>query len=112
MKPISTLLGGGGPIVTIPASIFKTGSTSAITSTSQAATVSGGTAPYTYLWTVFNQTGNKGVTIVLNTAAATQFQISATVPGDEGSCSVTCTVTDAFGRVGVSNVGHIVLDRF
>ena len=105
------MLGGISMIVTIPTTATGAGTTSAISTPSIATTVTGGTAPFTYLWTVSNQTGSKTVIVNTPTAASTAFSIGGTVPGDSGTCNAKCTVTATGGATAVSNICAVQLDR-
>jgi len=62
------------------------------------ATVTGGTAPFTYVWTV---TGD--FSALSTTAPTNAFQSIALSPGAEANGDAYVTVTDAAGSVAVSN---------
>lgn len=65
------------------------------------ATPSGGTAPYTYLWSVV--AGDPGASFTASTSATTKVQIFLN-PGDNLLEYVQCKVTDASSRVAYTNV--------
>lgn len=72
-----------------------------VTTNSVTATVSGGTAPYTYAWT--RVSGDAGFNALTGSSASTRFRISLDV-GGEAFAVFRCTVTDARGRTGTVDV--------
>lgn len=91
---IGIIAGGGFSVTVTPASVSGVGTQTGIAT----ATVSGGSSPYTYLWTVEGD----ALTPDAPTFASTRFVGSP--PGAETFIvSAVCTVTDAGGRVAVSN---------
>lgn len=63
--------------------------------------VTGGVAPYTYLWEEVSSTGTW--TIIQNTASFTGFIAEAVTPFDTRDAEFKCTVTDANGEEAVTN---------
>lgn len=93
-----------------PGVISATGSTSTITTTSAAVAVTGGTSPFTYLWSpaAYN-TDSVGITSP--TAAITTFRRGACNSGDTYLGDFTCEVTDALGVVATTNVVSVDITR-
>lgn len=63
------------------------------------ANVTGGTAPFTYVWTA-----DSGWSALSPTNYATSFRSPGLNPGDEATGSAYVTVTDANGATAVSNI--------
>lgn len=98
--------GGGGTPATGPLaiSLSSTNATGAsagstVTSNTITATISGGTAPYTSLWTI---TTSDGITITTPNSPATAFRKSSAIAWREYVGTAKLTVTDALGAVKVS----------
>lgn len=64
------------------------------TSTTAYATPSGGTAPYTYLWTIEDEIGGT-ITVDAPTASSTTFSVSGIPTSEFWTGTGRCTVTDA-----------------
>lgn len=64
-------------------------------------TVTGGTPPYTYLWTKI--TGDANWSIAAPTNPNTFFRRSGVSQGTSWSASFHCTVTDSIGQISVSD---------
>lgn len=73
---------------------YESGTGTAI-SNSTTITPSGGTAPYTYAWTVVSYNAGVSPTVNLPTAATTAFTQTSMGPGDYFVAVFRCTVTDA-----------------
>lgn len=74
------------------------------------ATVTGGTAPYTYLWARTGGDLNQSVSIPNNTATANFFDGRSGTSGEvDSTANFACTVTDATGASATSNtvVSHV-----
>lgn len=96
--------GGSFSVSVSPGDVFKTGSgktgAHVLTTGPVTATVSGGDAPYTYLWA--RVSGDADIAPVAPTGASTAFSASC-FPDDSFEASFTCTVTDAAGMSIVSD---------
>lgn len=79
---------------------------SEITSNIVSATVTGGTAPYTYAWTV---TTSDGIVALNPTSPSTAFRKSGGVQGTTYSGTAVLTVTDSAAVVRVSATVNISL---
>lgn len=86
-----------------PASLYKVGYASSITTPSTTVTPTGGTGPYTYAWTWF--AGPAG-TISINSASAatTTFTGSSMALYDDNNGTARCTVTDSASHTATVNV--------
>lgn len=92
--------------VSVPGSVSKTGFTAILTTSAVAATVTGGIGPFTYSWTVANQTGSRDVDVVTPTGSSTAFRIIGSMSADEGTCDAVCTITDT-GNGGATTVSNV-----
>ena len=100
--------GGGGLVVSAtPATLSKFGTSSSLTTSNATATPSGGTAPYTYAWTV---PGGLGVSANSPTSATSSFTATGLTPGNVVSCDATITVTDSLGATATDTV-HLNFER-
>lgn len=109
-KRLMMLLGG---VATAPMAVAlnttsATGASfnSEITSNIVSATVSGGTAPYTYAWTV---TTSDGIVALNPTSPSTAFRKTGGVAGSTYSGTAVLTVTDSAAVVRVSATVNISL---
>ena len=84
--------------------IVSSGNTSTFT-----ATPSGGTAPYTYSWTLLSQSGDGTVSVDTPTASSTSLDYTGLVStGQYVDYSFQCTVLDSFGATAYSIVSGSV----
>ena len=74
--------------------------TGAVTTNAVTVSVSGGTGPFTYLWTYVS--GYAGFTANTDTLATTTFSGTLTLPGQDRTGVWRCTVTDTFDSSTVS----------
>ncbi len=74
---------------------------SAATFTSNTATPSGGTAPYTYAWFVNTFSGG-AVVVTSPTSASTTVTVSGVLAGETAQVVLGCRVTDSLGAVGTT----------
>lgn len=100
--PIYTAGGGAGLVVeanpiVVTGAAGSSGTPNVPTNT-VTVTVSGGTAPYSYLWTEIP--GDFDWSIGSPNAASTRFTALDVAAGDQYFTSFECTVTDARGRTG------------
>lgn len=72
------------------------------------ANVTGGTAPFTYAWTIVGT----GFTALSPTSATTTFKSTPLGPGDEVFAAAYVTVTDAVGAVDNSNNVDLYANNF
>lgn len=93
------MMGGEAPMVVSLDTTHATGTTTGTSATSNtvSATVSGGTAPYSYSWAVTNE-GDAAIFAVSPTTPATAFRDNDLSPGDFHRASAILTVTDALMR--------------
>lgn len=92
-----------------PESAVRVGFNSTVTSLAFTATPVGGTAPYSYAWTIVSYTG--ALPTALNpTFASSSFRQTGLVEGDSNPCVVRCTGTDAIGAV-ASDTAEITFER-
>lgn len=93
--------GGGGTLVVTasPSSSSVSGNNTTLTSVGITATPSGGTAPYTYSWSVVST--DTAASINSPTLATTTVRGSDIV--DFGSTTIHCVATDSLGVSGTSN---------
>ena len=98
--------GGGGLAVNIdPALVIGSALTddpATVTTATATASVTGGTAPYTFAWAL--DSGNVGWTATNPTAATTSFRFATIGPGDSEFGVFEVTVTDARGRTATGTV--------
>ena len=87
-----------------------TAATSTITTGSVTATLSGGTAPYSYLWQAASY-NTDGIGITTPTAASTSFRRTGCISGDGYLGDFYCTVTDAMGVVANSGMVSVTITR-
>lgn len=82
--------------VTISPSPFFRGShsSSTITSGLVTATPTGGSAPYTYAWSVLS---SSPTTVTIDNPSSASTTVTADASSGEVNCSLRCTVTDASG---------------
>ncbi len=85
-----------------------TGSTFTITTGSVTASVSGGTAPYSYSWV---ELFGGGIDIVSPTSATSTFRATGMTSGEVRSAAFNCVVTDATGAVATSGDLSVTIDR-
>lgn len=79
-----------------PASVHGTSSgTGTVSTNNTTVTPTGGTAPYTYAWTVLAYDNGVSPTIAGPTSATTGFTQTSVGPGEFYSATFRCTVTDA-----------------
>jgi hypothetical protein len=84
-----------GGVTISPSFIFKSSRTSpSITSGTITATPSGGTAPYTYAWTVVS---SSPTTVSITSPGLASTTVTADASSGEVDCTLRCTVTDAVG---------------
>lgn len=110
---LAAALGGvasAAPSVTIPASVSKDGTTTPLTTSSVAAVVADGTAPFTYSWV--RTTGSLDITADTPTASSTAFSgANLDVAGETLTATFDCTVTDAVGRTAVDSI-TVTIQRY
>lgn len=87
-----------------------TGATSTITSSSVTATPSGGTSPYTYLWSAAPYNYDS-IAATTPTAATTTFRRTGCASGDIYIGDFTCTATDALGNAATSSAVAVTITR-
>jgi len=92
----------------------KTANATTITSNNITATPSGGTAPYTYAWSIISEDDPDGTPTLLNSTSQSCQVRTTQDPADQIyiSVSVRCVVTDNIGRTATTNTvavshGHI-----
>lgn len=78
--------------------------TGTATSNSTTVTPTGGTAPYSYAWTVDSYTGGVSPTVDSPTAATTAFTQTGLSSGSYTFATFVCTVTDDDGATTEANV--------
>lgn len=90
--------GGGSSLVLVasPATVGGGSKGSTVTTVSTTVSVSGGTAPYSYSWTLGALDGVASAAALSPTAATTQFRGSGVDAGG-GTADFSCAVTDANG---------------
>lgn len=93
-----------------------TGTTSTITSTPvSAVTVTGGVAPYTYLWRAYLNNpvtyNPDGITITSPTGSSTAFKKTGMIAEEQFSGSFECVVTDTLGATATTNIVSSLLIR-
>lgn len=103
--PVFSLGTGTGPssltVSAVPSSIFRTTKVESGVTTSVVVSASGGTAPYSYLWTLSDSVN---LTINSPTSNSTSFSYDIPTLYDEAVGTATCTVTDAY-----LNTGYIII---
>lgn len=80
------------------------GSSSSLTTNSVTATPSGGTAPYTYAWTLVTNGGRNASTAGSPSLATTNFTKTGLVPTDVVTDVWRVTATDSFGQTATADV--------
>lgn len=93
--------GGGGLVVSISPNFAYAAGTGLSTTGAVTASVSGGTAPYTYSWTKVSGTT---MTVTGPTSASTQWRYDPAV-NEQATAVYKCTVTDHVGVTGFDTVG-------
>lgn len=76
------------------------GRTSTATTSRVQVTVTGGTGPFTYAWTLLSHTSGFMPTAISPSFASTAFRQTGLVPGDYHTAEFQCLVTDALGATG------------
>ena len=97
------------PVLSVPASTSKSGTTTSLTSNSVLATVTGGQAPFTYSWV--RTSGDIEMAVDSPSAASTTFTSTGLTAGETDSAVFTCTVTDALGRQSSDSI-TVTLERY
>lgn len=94
-----------------PTSLSQTASTSTITTAGTCmATPTGGTAPYTYLWSPEPYNGD-GISAASPTSAASAFRKVGAAAGDAYIGWFTCTITDAVGAQATTDRVFVSITR-
>lgn len=94
-------VGGGLSVIAFPEFVRGAqafGSPVDVTTQATTATGSGGTEPYTYLWSEVTSDG--AWTITAPSSRTTSFRATSLAENDTRSGTFKCTVTDARGRTG------------
>ncbi len=105
---------GGSLIIDVPPSVYgaqANNSTISVTTETITATVTGGAAPITYLWSAVNVYGNSW-TIISPNSASTAFRANSVPSGDSRNAIFKCTATDSRGRVVVSIDINVTADNY
>lgn len=82
-----------------------------VTTTAVTVTVTGGRAPYTYLWALVGGPDPSWIITAPN-AKTTAFRRFEMAPGDNFNTTVTCTVTDASGQSVETNPIAVTVENF
>lgn len=91
---------GGAMTLDYPPEAYGAGASNSeigVTTTAITVTVTGGRAPYTYLWALTGGPDPSWIITAPN-AKTTAFRRFEMAPGDNFNTTVTCTVTDASGQ--------------
>jgi hypothetical protein len=103
---------GGGFVVKVESPVYGSNSGAAssgtVTSAAAPATVSGGTAPYTHLWT--RVSGDPAISIINSTTDSASFQAVVSNFTTPRTGTFKDTVTDSFGVTVASNELSVSLD--
>lgn len=75
--------------------IYLTGTSTTLISGTVSLSVSGGTAPYTYVWTSAISSGTGLISFTNASGVSTQVRASGLVSGDSLLGSITCIIIDA-----------------
>ena len=105
---------GGSLIIDVPPSVYgaqANDSTISVTTETITATVTGGAAPITYLWSAVNVYGNSW-TIISPNSASTAFRANSVPSGITRSAIFKCTATDSRGRVVVSIDVNVTAENY
>lgn len=102
--------GGGGTMLVYaaPASFNVTTGLATASTGLCACSLTGGTSPYSYLWTM---TSGGGLSILSPTSSATQFRALGMAFGNVREATFICTVTDSLGAVVASNTVAVRIVR-
>lgn len=103
---LRTVFIGMSAVATSPAN--GTSASSPVTSLNSVVTVTGGVAPFTYIWDAIENSA--GITIVSPSASATTFRKSMP-SADTVNGTFQCTVVDALGTVVTTNYVLVELTR-
>jgi hypothetical protein len=97
---------GSFTAIASPSSVSGVDAAGTVTSNNTIVTPSGGTAPYTYLWSYVS--GNTSIVATAGTSATTAFS-AILFGGDSTTGSWKCKVTDATAAFIYSNIVYITL---
>lgn len=101
--------GGGGGTLSLSLSTYSISSSAHNvadqTSSTVTVTPSGGTAPYTYVWSLDSQDGLATYSITTPTAATTSVEASGIPLGSTVGCAISCHVTDSLGAT--ASIGSV-----
>lgn len=89
---------------------FKVGAGTVITSQSASVTVIGGTAPYSYVWTLMS--GDTQIGPVNGTSSSTKFSAYLSSSGTSYAATYKCVVTDATATSVDSTSIYITMETF
>lgn len=90
-----TATSGGMTLSLSPTSVVGFGSGTVTTTAPMGGSVSGGTAPYTWSWSL---TGDPGIFAVLPANPSTLFRRTGVTGGNVYAATATLTVTDSVGQ--------------
>ena len=108
---ISVSISRDGPLTVTasPSSRTKYGTAADQTTASVTTSASGGTSPYTYLWSW--DSGGTGITINSTTSATTTFTATGMAIDEIRTGYAICTVTDNVSNVADSNTVYVYIER-
>lgn len=78
---------------------------STVTTIATTASPTGGTGPFSYVWTLLSYSHATPPTITTSTNASTTFRQTLVAPDTQETAEFRCTVTDSLGQVATVDVG-------